>query len=118
MSKGEILPGLFATQDEDIHRMLKKPIAGIYSMSNLVSFESYVDSTMGVFFKELDKRFAGTNTAFDFGVWLQMYAFDVVGELTFSRRLGFLETGTDVSNIMGDIWKYFQYVAPVSVSTI
>lgn len=114
MSKGKIMPGLFATQDEDMHRMLKKPIASIYSMSNLVSFEALVDQTIHCFFEQLDNRFAKPHKPMDFGAWLQMFAFDVVGEITFSKRLGFLESGEDVGNIMGDIWKYFQYVAPVS----
>ena len=48
MSKGKILPGVFATQDENMHRMLKKPIASTYSMTNLVSFESFVDSSQYV----------------------------------------------------------------------
>ncbi|KAF7183368.1 hypothetical protein CNMCM7691_003567 [Aspergillus felis] len=113
MSKGKILPGLFATQDEDIHRMLKKPIASIYSMSNLVSFEPFVDQTIHCFFDQLDSRFANHGRPLDFGMWLQMFAFDVIGEITFSQRLGFLEKGEDIDNIMGDIWKYFQYVAPV-----
>jgi hypothetical protein len=113
MSKGKILPGLFATQDEDIHRMLKKPIASIYSMSNLVSFEPFVDQTIHCFFGQLDTRFANHGRPLDFGMWLQMFAFDVIGEITFSQRLGFLEKGEDIDNIMGDIWKYFQYVAPV-----
>lgn len=112
MSKGRILPGLFATQDEGIHSMLKKPIASIYSMSNLVSFEPYVDATMGYFCEQLDKLFAEPGRECDFSTWLQYFAFDVVGEITFSKRLGFLEKGEDVDNIMGDIWKFFQYVAP------
>jgi Cytochrome P450 len=112
MSKGRILPGLFATQDEGIHSMLKKPIASIYSMSNLVSFEPYVDATMGYFCEQLDKRFAEPGKICDFSTWLQFFAFDVVGEITFYKRLGFLERGEDVENIMGDIWKFFQYVAP------
>ncbi|PLN86963.1 putative benzoate 4-monooxygenase cytochrome P450 [Aspergillus taichungensis] len=113
MSQGRILPGLFATQDEDIHRMLKKPIASIYSMSNLVSFEPLVDRTIHCFFEQLDSRFARAGQTLDFGAWLQMFAFDVIGEITFSRRLGFLEKGEDIDHIMSDIWKYFQYVAPV-----
>ena len=32
--------------------------------------------------------------------------FDVVGEITFSKRLGFLEQGMDVENIMSDIWHW------------
>ncbi|KAI9688878.1 MAG: hypothetical protein M1822_001235 [Bathelium mastoideum] len=113
MSKGKILPGLFATQNEDMHRMLKKPIASIYSMTNLVSFEPFVNSTIKCFFSKLDKRFVSTDTACDWSTWLQYFAFDVVGEITFSTRLGFLEAGKDVDGIMGDIWKWFQYTAVV-----
>lgn len=77
MSKGKIMPGLFATQDEAIHRMLKKPIASTYSMTTLVSFEPFVDSTIGVFFEQLDKRFAQTGTVCDWGAWLQYFAVSI-----------------------------------------
>ncbi|ERF68113.1 hypothetical protein EPUS_06924 [Endocarpon pusillum Z07020] len=114
MSKGKVMPGLFATQDEALHRTLKKPIASIYSMTNLVSFEPFVDSTIGVFFEQLDKRFVKTGAVCDWDVWLQYFAFDVVGELTFSRRLGFLERAEDVDGIMRGVWKWFEYAAPNS----
>ncbi|KAH7322542.1 cytochrome P450 [Stachybotrys elegans] len=113
MSKGKILPGLFATQDEGIHRMLKRPIGGIYSMSNLTSFESLVDATIEAFMEQLDKRFVKTRAVCDWGLWLQYFAFDVVGEITFSTRLGFLEHGKDIDGIMDSIWRWFQYVAVV-----
>ena len=112
--KGKAIPGLFATQDEDIHRLLKRPIAGIYSMTNVVSFEPYVDSTIRVFFDQLDKRFVHTNEVCNFDVWLQMFAFDVIGEITFSKRLGFLEKGQDIDGIMESSWKYFSKAAVVS----
>ena len=112
-AKGAAMPGLFNTQDEDLHRVMKKPIASIYSMTNLVSFESYVNSTMSVFFKELDRRFAETAEICDLGVWLQRFAFDVIGEITFSRRLGFLEGAQDVDGIMHSIWHHFEKAAPV-----
>ena len=107
------MPTLFATQDEELHRTLKRPIAGVYSMSNLVSFEPYVDSTIRVFFAELDKRFVQTQNVCNLGDWLQMFAFDVMGEITFSRRLGFLESGEDVDDVMRSIWRYFKKASPV-----
>ena len=112
--KGKAIPGLFATQDENIHRLLRRPIAGSYSMSNLVSFEPYVDSTMRVFFEQLNTRFGQTNQVCNFGTWLHMFAFDVIGAITFSKRLGFLESGEDVDGIMENSWKYFYRAAPVT----
>ncbi|KAG6359545.1 hypothetical protein INS49_013066 [Diaporthe citri] len=113
MRKGTILPTIFATQDEMLHRMLKRPIAAVYSMSNLVSFEPLVDRTIDVFRQELDRRFVLQGNACDLDAWLQYFAFDVVGEITFSKRLGFLEEGRDVEGIMASIWHWFEYVAIV-----
>lgn len=110
---GKPVPGIFAAQDEEIHRALKRPISGAYSMSTLVSFESYVDTTMEVFCTQLDKRFARNNEICDLGKWLQMFAFDVIGELTFSKRLGFLETGEDINGVMGAIWGAFKQTSLV-----
>lgn len=115
-SKGKVMPGMFATQDENLHRMLKRPIAGIYSMSNVVTFEKHVDSTMRVFFEQLDRRFALPERVCDFGRWIQMFAFDVIGEITFSKRLGFLERAEDVDGIMAGTWNHFKYTAPVCVA--
>jgi hypothetical protein len=74
MSKGKLLPGLFATKDESLHRMLKKPIAGVYSMSNLASFEPLVDSTIKTFLGELRTRFVDPRKSCDWGTWLQYFA--------------------------------------------
>lgn len=45
-----------------------------------------------------------------------MIAFDVMGEITFSKRLGFLDEAKDVDGIMGSIWKMFQYSCWVSAN--
>ena len=82
-------------------------------MSNVASFEHYVDSTMRFFSERLDKLFVQTGDSCDLGAWLQMFAFDVIGEITFSKRLGFLERAEDIGGIMGSIWKYFQKASPV-----
>lgn len=82
-------------------------------MSNLVSFEPLVDSTMKYFFTRLDELFVHTGHVCDLDTWLQMFAFDTMGEITFSKRFGFLEKGEDVNNIMANIWKYFVDASPV-----
>ena len=79
-----------------------------------MSFEKYVDSTISVFFKQLAIRFVESGTVCDLGTWLQWFAFDVMGEITFSKRLGFLERGVDVNDITANIWKYFWTASPVS----
>lgn len=115
--RGKPIPGIFAAQDEAVHRALKKPVSGAYSMSTLVNFEPYVDTTMRVFCDQLEARFVNNSgdksPPCDFGQWLQMFAFDVIGEMTFSRRLGFLETGEDVNSVMASIWNMFKQTSLV-----
>lgn len=41
-------------------------------------------------------------------------AFDVIGELTFSKQLGFLEKGRDVDGIIAALEKMLDYSAVVS----
>ncbi len=86
----------------------------MYGMSKVVSFEPQVNSTMEYFFERLDHLFADKNKVCDFAFWLQAFAFDVIGEITFSKRIGFLEKGKDIQGIMGSIWKYFTAASPVS----
>ncbi|KIH90520.1 Cytochrome P450 family protein [Sporothrix brasiliensis 5110] len=115
LAHGRVVQGLFNTQDEALHRALKRPIAGIYSMTNLVSFEPYVDTTIAALLRQLEARSAagtGTGTV-DLGAWLQFFAFDVMGEITFSRRFGFLDTGRDVDSMIRDIYRFFAYGSAV-----
>ncbi|GAD92452.1 pisatin demethylase [Paecilomyces variotii No. 5] len=113
--------GIFATQNEAIHRQLKRPIANVYSMRNLLSFEPYVDKALKVFLEQIEKRFTssskdvtGTGDICDLSLWLQMLAFDVMGELTFSHRFGFMESGSDIDGAMNDLWKNSQKTALVT----
>ncbi|KAL8861116.1 MAG: hypothetical protein Q9178_002330 [Gyalolechia marmorata] len=109
--KGKAIPGLFATQDRRIHNLLRKPIAGIYSMTSMVSYEPMVDTTIDCFFDQLDQRFVQTGQVCPLDLWLQMFAFDVIGSITFSKRLGFLEQGRDIDNIIENSWQYFRLAA-------
>ncbi|RTE75813.1 hypothetical protein BHE90_009741 [Fusarium euwallaceae] len=99
---GEYTRSLFTTLDEKYHQVYKRPIASAYSMSTLVEFEPFVDNTTKLFMQRLDEL-ADSGAGINFGTWLQMYAFDVVGEIVFGKKLGFLESGIDVDGIMADI---------------
>jgi hypothetical protein len=114
--KGGALPAVFTTQDEQLHKSLKSPIAPLYSLSSAVTFERFIDEVLGILFEQLDKRFAGTGKVFDLGDWVQYFAFEVMGTMTFSNRYGFLERGTDVNGMLEAIWQFMLTVGPVSTS--
>ncbi|EGP82950.1 putative P450 monooxygenase [Zymoseptoria tritici IPO323] len=104
---GKRTASLVFTTDEAHHATMKRPIANAYSLSTLVEFEPLIDSTTAVFLSRLDSQFASTGAVCDLGTWLQWYAFDVIGELTLSKRLGFLEKGEDVENIAANVARNF-----------
>ncbi|KAK2627085.1 hypothetical protein QTJ16_003051 [Diplocarpon rosae] len=82
-------------------------------MSTLIQYEPFVDSTTELFLNRTAELFASPGVGCDFARWLQFYAFDVIGEMTYSKRHGFLERNEDVDGIVNYLAKLFNYVAPV-----
>ncbi|KAL2799010.1 cytochrome P450 [Aspergillus keveii] len=116
LANGRPLHSLFNTTDEKYHGKLRRGVANAYAMSTLVQFEPLVDSTIKAFLQQMDERYAdkqGPEGVCDFGAWLQFFAFDVIDELTFSKRLGFVDEGRDVDGIIGDLEWLLDYVSVV-----
>ena len=105
---------MFNTRDETLHKKIKKPIAPLYSLSNLLRLEPVIDDTITVMTAQIDQRFEGKETIFDLGDWLQYFAFEVMGTISFSKRYGFLEQGEDINNMIHTVWEFMYTAAPVS----
>jgi hypothetical protein len=108
------LVGVFSAQDEAAHKMIKRPIAPMFSVSSTATFEGYVDEVLQCLSKNIDQRFVKHGNIFDLGSWLQYFAFDVMGTMTFSKRYGFLDQGEDVGGMLAAIHTFMETVAPVS----
>ncbi|RWA14381.1 hypothetical protein EKO27_g755 [Xylaria grammica] len=108
---------VFNTQDEALHKRIKSPIAPLYSLTNTVTFEPLVDEVLACLEEQLNKKFSDTGVPFNFGEYLQYFAFDVMGTLTFSKRYGFLEKGQDVDGILAAIWSHWKGSSAVTQIT-
>ncbi|KAF1987245.1 putative P450 monooxygenase [Aulographum hederae CBS 113979] len=104
---GQRVASLVAMTDEAEQTRTRRPIARAYALTTLVEYAPLVDSTIAVFVSRLDELFANTGNVCDLALWLQLFAFDLIGELTFSKRLGFLASGGDVEGIIASIGKNF-----------
>ncbi|KAM7199664.1 hypothetical protein V8F33_004316 [Rhypophila sp. PSN 637] len=112
--KGTSLPSLFSTTDNDFHMQFRRCVNSAFAMSALVQYEPFVDNTTKLFLKQTEKLYVDAkNTACDFTRWLQFYAFDVIGEITYSKRHGFVEKNEDIDGIVAYLTKLFLYVAPI-----
>jgi len=105
---------VFNTIDEKRHKLLKRPIAPLYANVNVAAYEPLVDEVLRSFDKQVRQRFAGSPDGFDLGQWLQFYAFDSVGTMTFSRAYGFIQAGCDIDGILAAINDFMRTSAPMS----
>ncbi|MCJ1239302.1 hypothetical protein MMC14_007296 [Varicellaria rhodocarpa] len=69
---------LFGERDKRIHSSQRRLVSSIYSMDRLKDLEPSID-----------------NAPIDMGVWAQLFAFDVIGEVTFSKPFGYVAAGKD-----------------------
>lgn len=113
VASGHRLPSLFSTTSEAFHAQLRRSVNSAFSMTTLIQYEPFVDSTTELFLSQTEKLYAKTGTACNFSRWLQFYAFDVIGEMTYSKRHGFLEENRDIDGIIDYVANLFDYAAPI-----
>lgn len=105
---------LFADEDIQRHARHRRLYQSTYSMSSLVTYEAYVDECADLFSLRLSEL-ADAGVQADMGYWFQCFAFDVIGLITYSKRLGFLDRGEDVGSIIKTIDSEMVYFVVVGV---
>lgn len=105
---------LFPDQDIKRHAETRKRFQGLYSMSSLLSYEIYVDECIDIFLEKLG-MFARSVETVDLAHWFQCYAFDVIGEITYSERFGFLDNGDDIAGTIAALDKSMPYSTLVGI---
>lgn len=118
ISRGERLPSLFSTTDESFHVRLRRSVNSAFSMSALVQYEPGVDIGMKHFLDQTEKFYVAGGKPCNFAQWLQYYAFDVIGQITYSKSQGFVNRNEDVEGMVGYLVRLFSYVAPVSCTVL
>ncbi|RYP59321.1 hypothetical protein DL769_008585 [Monosporascus sp. CRB-8-3] len=77
---GGALPAVFNTTDENMHKLLKTPIAPLFTPANAPAYEGHVDKVLAVLEQKLDSKFLDNHEIFNLGEWLQFFAFDVMAK--------------------------------------
>lgn len=97
-------PDIFTEYREDVHAQKKKVANVPYSMAAMQQLSPFIDDTIELLMQKMDSMAAaGTQPVVDLGNWLHWFAFDVLGEVAFSRSFGFLEQGKDVDGAIHTI---------------
>ena len=87
-------------QDVEYHAKLKRTIGGIFTPSAVLDLEPKIDSTLDLFMSKLTLMTAARPCELNMSMWPHLFAFDALGDLTLSHMFGFIETGTDVRNMI------------------
>lgn len=81
-----------------------------YSLSNVIQSEAAVSQTVEMLLGWMD-RYAEDQKPMDLDKWFTFTAFDVVGEILFSKQFGFLQQGVDIDNAISNSLALNAYAA-------
>ena len=98
------------------HNALRKAINPFFTATASVGFENLIDKTVDVFLEQWDTRFSGKkgpDGVIELPDWLLFFSFDVIGELTYGSRHGFMEKGRDSQGIIAFVKNFATYGAVV-----
>lgn len=87
-------------------------------MSALVQYEPLVNEVIQLFLERTRSIYAAPGKACDFALWLQYFAFDVIGQITYSKQHGFVDKNEDIDGMIAYLGRLFSYVAPVRETTV
>ncbi|EGO59223.1 hypothetical protein NEUTE1DRAFT_121081 [Neurospora tetrasperma FGSC 2508] len=118
---GKITYHIFSTTSPTEHAKMKRPVAKYYSTSYVQALEPHVDAVLNDFCKYVEERFInvpGGPKELDFGEWLGYHAWDLISSVTFSRRFGYMEHGSDFDGTIEKAeaaLRYFQTVGQIPI---
>jgi cytochrome P450 len=105
-------PDLFTEVNETVHASKKRTAATAYSMASILEMEPFIEATGKMLVTRLHEEFVSKNeNSCDLGKWLHFYAFDVLGQVAFSKNFGFLEAGVDVDETIHGVEGTLSYFA-------
>lgn len=94
------MDNIFSTQDAAYHKQMKNIFGPAYAFAALRQMEPLIDECTTMFMDAM-RELAGEPV--DFGEWVQWYAFDVIGAITFCKTFGFMESRKDSRGIIRGI---------------
>lgn len=105
-----IMRNMFTARDPAEHQNLRKPVSQKFSMTSIKSLEPFADDCSEIFIRAMHDL---EGQPINLGVWLQWYAFDVIGGITFQRRFGFMEERRDIEGMIDGIENVLFYAAVI-----
>ena len=109
--QGNLSTTLLSSLDERWHDQQRRLINSAFNLSSILKYEPWVDDTIDLFQHQIRTRFAnkdGQDGIVNLHTWFAFFAADVISNLTYGQRTGFLQAGVDVEGIQSGIRSIFR----------
>ncbi|KAE8421602.1 cytochrome P450 [Aspergillus pseudocaelatus] len=93
---------IFTVRDNEDHKDRRRKVASLYTMSAMVAYEDAVDRMTTLCIKKMNEL-AANRKLISIPKFMQFYAFDVIGEITFDQNFGMMENMGDTQGIIKEI---------------
>ncbi|ETS74955.1 hypothetical protein PFICI_13439 [Pestalotiopsis fici W106-1] len=116
-AEGKIIYNLFSETNQHEHSRQKRPIAKLYSATGVLALETHMDQMIQKLCEVLATQSSdktGEGKVLDLGEWLLYFAWDLVGEITFSQPIGYLDKGHDFDGTLANADQTMDYFAMVA----
>ncbi|GAB1203804.1 hypothetical protein APSETT445_002444 [Aspergillus pseudonomiae] len=93
---------IFTVRDNEDHKDRRRKVASLYTMSAMVAYEDAVDRMTTLCIKKMNEL-AANRKLVSIPKFMQFYAFDVIGEITFDQNFGMMENMGDTQGIIKEL---------------
>ncbi|KAI0592379.1 benzoate 4-monooxygenase cytochrome p450 [Pyrenophora tritici-repentis] len=101
-TRGTFLKNIFSTRSNEFHSKSVRPVQKLYSLQNALQIESIMNDNLRTLCAQLETRFvegANKGKTCDIADWISFFAYDFLGDMTWSKRIGFTEKGEDIDDM-------------------
>jgi len=102
INKGVRTQTLLSSTDGRWHDKERRMVNSAFTLSSILKYEPWVNDSIGVFLRQMSERFVGKDGPqgiIDLHKWDAFFTADVISNLTYGQRTGFMETGVDIQGI-------------------
>lgn len=92
------------------HIQKARSLSAGFSLSNITKAEPYIDNVLRLFKTRFDEL-SDSGAPVEFQQWFSFFAFDVLGEVTFSKSFGFVQSGSDIRNAIANTGSLVYYIS-------